>query len=264
MSRDTVQGDVEVWVHDSVLVMQARREGKRNSYTPFMVEQLARAYTRLERDPALRCGLLCAAGDDFTTGLDLAAYAPLFARGETGVPPDCIDPFELHEPARSKPVVVAIQGRCFTHGIELALAADIAIADESTRFSQLEVQRGIMPAGGATVRLVERAGWGSAMRWLLTGDQFDAGEALRLGLVQQVVAPGQAQAVALEIAGRISAAAPLAVQAVRASARAACGSYRLQELQALAGRQAALAGTFDAREGVASFKEKRPATFRGC
>ena len=73
---------------------------------------------------------------------------------------------------------------CTTLGIELLLAADVRIAATGTRFAQLEVQRGIYPFGGATPRLPREAGWGNAMRWLLTGDEFDAAEAHRIGLVQ--------------------------------------------------------------------------------
>ncbi|MDT5300538.1 MAG: hypothetical protein QOG79_3780, partial [Mycobacterium sp.] len=71
-------------------------------------------------------------------------------------------------------MVAAAQGRCLTLGIELLLAADIRIAASDTRFAQMEVLRGIYPFGGATIRLPRQAGWGNAMRWLLTGDEFDA------------------------------------------------------------------------------------------
>ena len=93
-----------------------------------------------------------------------------------------IDPLSLRPPIRTKPLVCAVQGICFTLGIELMLAADIVIAADDCRFAQIEVKRGIMPTGGATVRMVERAGWGNAQRYLLTGDEFGAAEALRLGL----------------------------------------------------------------------------------
>jgi enoyl-CoA hydratase len=91
---------------------------------------------------------------------------------------------------RTKPVVVAVQGVCFAVGIELMLAADMVVAAEDTRFGQIEVRRGIFPNHGATLRIVERAGCGNAMRYLLTGDEFDAATALRLGLVQEVVPTG--------------------------------------------------------------------------
>ena len=81
-----------------------------------------------------------------------------------------------------------MQGLCFTIAIELMLAADVVIAADDCRFAQMEVKRGIMPGAGGSFRIVERAGWGNAMKWLLTGDEFDSAEALRIGLVQEVVA----------------------------------------------------------------------------
>ena len=101
-------------------------------------------------------------------------------------------------------MVLAAQGTCLTLGVELALAADVVVAADSTRFAQLEVARGIMAFGGATIRL-PRLGWGDAMRWLLTGDFFDAAEALRIGLVQQVVPHGEQVDAAIAIAERIAA-----------------------------------------------------------
>lgn len=86
----------------------------------------------------------------------------------------------------SKPVVVGLQGTCLTLGIELALASDVVLAERSTRFGQIEVTRGILPFGGATLRFPRAVGWGDAMRWILTGDLFDAEEAHRIGLVQEL------------------------------------------------------------------------------
>lgn len=114
---------------------------------------------------------------------------------------------------------MAVQGLCFTLGIELILAADIAVAAEGTRFAQIEIKRGIFPFGGATLRFHQRAGWGNAMRWLLTGDEFDAREAWRMGLVQEVVEPGRQHERALAIAETVARQAPLGVQATLASAR---------------------------------------------
>jgi enoyl-CoA hydratase len=108
--------------------------------------------------------------------------------------------------------VVALQGWCLTIGIELALAADIRVAARDTRFGQIEIKRGIFPFGGATLRLPQVAGWGDAMRYLLTGDTFDAAEALRIGLVQELTEPGEQLARALAIAETVARQAPLAVQ----------------------------------------------------
>jgi len=89
----------------------------------------------------------------------------------------------------------------YTFGIELMLAAGIRIAATTTRFAQMEVKRGIYPFGGATIRFVREAGWGNAMRYLLTGDEFNAQEALRMGLIQKVVQPGQQIERAMKLAG---------------------------------------------------------------
>jgi len=167
----------------------------------------------------------------------------------------------VHGKARTKPVVIAVHGRCLTLGIELCLAADVVIAAKDTRFAQIEIKRGIFPFGGATFRFVQVAGWGNAMRWLLTGDEFGADEAHRIGLVQEVALPGTQRERALEIAQTIAAQAPLGVQATIASARKSL----LEEAaaRALIPEVQRLMVTADAREGVASFVERRPAKFEG-
>jgi enoyl-CoA hydratase/carnithine racemase len=174
-----------------------------------------------------------------------------------------VDPYDLFPPLRSKPVVVALQGICFTIAIELMLAADIVVAARNCRFAQLEVQRGIMANHGATIRMVERAGWGNAMRYLLTGDEFDAETAFRLGLVQEVVDTGRQLDRAIEIAERIAAQAPLAVQATIVNARrAVVHGYESAALE-LGPLQQKLFESEDAAEGVESFKDKRRAVFKG-
>jgi enoyl-CoA hydratase/carnithine racemase len=159
--------------------------------------------------------------------------------------------------------VCAVQGICFTLGIELMLAADIAIAADDCRFAQIEVKRGIMPAGGATFRMVERAGWGNAQRYLLTGDELNAADALRLGFVQEVVPVGQQKERALAIANRIAEQAPLAVCASLASSRIAVERGPHAAIRELNAQQARLMATEDAAEGVRSFVERRNGRFVG-
>jgi len=163
----------------------------------------------------------------------------------------------------SKPLVVALQGYCFTIGIELALAADVRIAAEGTRFSQLEVQRGIYPFGGATLRFPAQCGWGNSMKWLLTGDVFDTAEALRMGLVQEVVPATNLLSRATWLAERIAVQAPIAVQATLASARHAQAHGMEAENARLLERARALMRTEDAAEGMRSFVERRAGVFRG-
>lgn len=152
-----------------------------------------------------------------------------------------------------------------TLGIELLLAADVRIASADARFAQLEVQRGTYPFGGATTRLPREAGWGNAMRWLLTGDEFDAAEALRIGLVQEVVEPGDQIDRAVELATRIATrSAPLAVRTTLAAAQRANREGERAAEERFVDDVAALFKTKDGVEGMASFIERRQARFVGA
>ena len=136
-------------------------------------------------------------------------------------PKNLIDPLGLRGHIRTKPVVCAVRGITFTYGVELSLACDVTIAADNCRFAQLEVLRGIMPTGGATIRFVQRAGWGNAMKYLLSGLEFNSEEALKMNIVQEVVKPDEVFSRAKDIATSIAAAAPLAVKETIKSAKIA-------------------------------------------
>ena len=260
--RDT-DGRILVEQRGHLLLIGIDRPEKRNGFTPKMFGELAAAYTRLEHAEDVRCGVLHALGDHFTAGLDMPKIAPLRKEGRALIPSSEVDPFNLREPLRTKPMVVALKGICFTVAIELMLAADVAIAAENCRFSQIEVKRGIMAGCGATFRFVERAGWGNAMKLLLTGDEFGAAEAYRCNFVQEVVAVGREFERAVELAERIARQAPLAVRATMQNARIAV-THGWQAAHAqITATQARLYNSEDAREGVQSFIEKRDALFVG-
>jgi enoyl-CoA hydratase/carnithine racemase len=247
-----------------VLLIGLNRPHKRNAFNQAMLSDLARAYGLLESDPSVRVGVLFAHGDHFTGGLDLVDVGPSIASGDLPLPDDGRDPWRL-DGTWTTPLIAVAHGWCMTLGIELLLAADVRIAATGTRFAQLEVQRGIYPFGGATLRLPREAGWGNAMRWLLTGDEFDAAEAHRIGLVQEVAddaaaALASARAIAHTIAGR---AAPLAVRATLASAHLARDQGDAAAIERLRPEVAALFATADAAEGVQSFIERRQAHFQG-
>lgn len=247
-----------------VLLIGFHRPEKRNAADLRLLQELSLAYGQLERDPELRVGLVFAHGEHFTGGLDLVDVGPRIGAGGLDIVPDGgINPWAVDGTGVSKPVVIAVQGTCLTLGIELILASDIAIAADSTVFGQIEVSRGILPFGGATLRLPRAVGWGNAMRWLLTGDSFDAADALRMGLVQEVVPLGEQYSRGLELAHRVASQAPLAVQATLANARVAVREGDAAAEAALQPELVRLAGTEDARIGMESFFTRQPAQFIG-
>ncbi len=248
----------------AVLLIGFHREEKRNAADLQLLRELSLAYGELERDPELRVGLVFAHGDHFTGGLDLGDVGPRLADGRIDmVPEGGINPWAVEGSAVRKPVVLAVQGMCLTLGIELILASDITVAADSSVFAQIEVSRGILPFGGATIRFPRAVGWGNAMRWMLTGDSFDAAEALRIGLVQEIVPHGEQFERGRELAQRIADQAPLAVQATLANARTAIRDGDAAAEAALPSSLAALATTQDARIGMEAFLSRQPAEFVG-
>jgi enoyl-CoA hydratase/carnithine racemase len=250
---------------DDILIMRINRPRSRNSLNREALRRLAEGYTRLSQDDRLRCGVVCGEGEVFCAGLDLADVIPasIEAGSQVYLQPGQCDPFRLYGPPCAKPVVVAVHGRCYTAGLELTLAADLCVAAAGTRFGQQEATRGIMPMGGATFRLPAAIGWGPAMRCMLAGGEFSAEDAYARGLVQVLTEPGEHLSAALELARRVAACAPLAVQATLANARlaeqegpAAAAEHVLRE-----GRR--VAQTQDAMEGMMSLMEKRAARFVG-
>ncbi len=260
---DNPVGRIHSKLKDGVFLIGIDRPEKLNGFTPEMLRGMALAYTAFERDAEARCAVVYAEGKHFTAGLDLPKVAPHLGSDWPLVEEGEIDPFGLRAPFRSKPVIFAVQGICFTLGIEMMLAADIVIAASDTRFSQLEVKRGLMPTGGATMRMVERAGWGNAMRYLLTGDEFDPATALRLGFIQEVVEPGEPFGRALELAHDISKQAPLAVAAVINNARRALHEGPDAAVAQFGKVQKKLLASDDFQEGLRSFKGKREPRFSG-
>lgn len=265
MARDP-EGRITTEVRGPLLLIGFDRVEKLNGFTPTMYDALSTALTRLDEDSALRVGVLFGHGPHTTAGLDLPKWQDRLAEPGAGTPGSSggarIDPVGLGRRCR-KPIVTAVQGITFTLGIELMLGGDIVVAADDCRFSQLEPKRGIMATGGATMRFVERGGWGNAMYHLLINDEFDAHEARRCGLVQEVVPAGTQLERAIELASRIGELAPLAIEATKASSRLYAAEGERACVDALASTQARLMQTEDAKEGVASFEQKRPAVFRG-
>ena len=257
------KGRIRVERRGALMLIGVDRPAKLNGFTPQMFAELSLAYQRFEDDAEARVAVLHAFGAHFSAGLQLDLFEERLRAGRSLSTEGLVDPFQLRPPLRTKPCIAAMQGVCFTIACELMLAADVVVAASDCRFAQVEVKRGIMANHGATLRMVERAGWGNAMLYLLTGDEFGADTAMRFGLVQEVVEPGEQLERAVEIAERIAAQAPLAVAVTLASARSMVRAGYDAAIAELGPVQRRLLFSEDAAEGVRSFRERRVAAFTG-
>lgn len=256
-------GKVSREIIDHIMLIGLDRVAKRNAFDSHMIEDLSLALTEYENNPELRCAVIFAHGDHFTAGLDLVELQPKIPHGIFNFADAQINPWGVGGRHRTKPVVVAVQGICYTAGVELMLNADVVIASEDTIFGQLEVLRGIMPFGGATVRFVQAAGWQKAMPYLLTGKTFDTQKANELNLVSEVVEKGKQLERAIEVAKEICIAAPLAVQALLASAKDGVTLGQTDAFQKMDDYLKPLFESEDAQEGVRAMLERRLPQFKG-
>ena len=242
------------------------RPKERNRVHVEMLQELCLAYTMMEDDPEVRCGVVFAHGKHFTLGLELDSVTERLRReGRWPVPDSQVNPWDggFIGRRRSTPVIVAAQGFCFTLGIELMLASELNLATPSTRFAQAEVRLGVFPLGGGTMRWVQATGRPNGMRYLLTGEPFDATEAHRLGVVQEIVPADRLLARAEEFAGMIAANGPLGVRAVMDSVFQYESEGMTPAARDLEPELVKLLVTADVAEGVRSFQEGRQPVFIG-
>lgn len=251
-------------ISEHIVTITFNRPKKLNALDPESYHLLAQTLYKLQHDHELRVAVIQANGKHFTSGLELDKWAPIFAAGKM---PELaekeIDPYGLQGERLTKPVIIATQGICYTSGLELLLNADICIATPDARYAQLEVQRGIYPCGGGTIRLPEVIGWGNAQRYLLTGDEFSAEQALQWGLIQEIVDVDTLHQRARELAAKIAKAAPLGVQAALKSSKVSRYQDQQTAFNQVFNDMPAVMTSDDAKEGVASFLERREAVFTG-
>jgi enoyl-CoA hydratase len=255
------QGQVRHELHGRVLKIIIDNPSKMNAFHPEMMQQLSAAMTLLDQSQDIWVGVLCAEGKHFTAGLDMPTFFGPTATVEP-YPEGNIDPFALKNRCR-KPIVTAVQGVCFTVGIEMMLAGDIVIAADDCRFCQMESKRGIAPLGGAHFRYLSRAGWGDAMYHLFLCDEFDAARAYKVGFVQEVVPAGRQIERAMEIAQIIATNAPLGIQVTKAGALKYDEAGEAAAIAYIDEISATVLDSEDAREGIQSFLERRAAVFTG-
>jgi enoyl-CoA hydratase len=248
-----------------IVLIGINRPHRYNRIDPETRAGLAMAYYQYDHDPSLRAAILFGHGDNFSRGIDVDAYEASLASGPTLLDKDgMIDPLAKSATKLSKPLIVVVHGDTWNMAHELFLVADIRIAAADTRFGQDENTHGRFPGGGATVRFIHEAGWGNAMRYMLTGDHWSAEEAQRMGVLQEI-APTREKALELGvgIATKIAACGPLGIKATLASAHLAINSSQGEALSKLNAQYSALYGTEDFREGRRAEAEGRPPVYLG-
>jgi len=251
---------------DRIAVITLNRPQARNAVDREVALGLEAAVDRLEDDPELWAGVLCANTAEhtrpvFCAGADLKVIKETGSAATLDTERGGFGGFVYRE--RTKPIVVAVDGLATAGGLEIVLAADIVVATSRSAFGLAEVRRNLIAAAGGLFRLPRAIGRGPAMDAILTGEPIDARRAYALGLVSRLVEPGAALEEALRLAQQIVAAAPLAVRASRRVVLSA--AFEDDETLRRTSREMLdeLLASEDAGEGLSAFAEKRPPRWRG-
>jgi enoyl-CoA hydratase len=245
-----------------IAILTINRPDKLNALNKQVHAESVAALDELRRDSEVRVLIVTGSGEkSFVAGADIAEFA-----GQTPVTQrdlfhektlfNTIDNFP-------KPVIAMVNGFCLGGGNELALACDLRIASETARFSQPEINLGIMPGGGGTQRLTHLIGEGRAMEIVLTGDMIDARTALQFGLVNHVYPAAELEAKTIELAEKITEKAPVALQLIKEAVKFASRSNLDEGLRREVDLFAICFSTEDKQEGVSAFLEKRKPVFKG-
>lgn len=257
-------------VRDTIAILTLNRPDARNALNPELAIRLADAWQEVREDDRVRVAVITGTGSAFCAGADLGQLIPLFSGArqpendwDRRIVADRLLTRRalLRDFDPEKPVIAAINGHAIAGGMELVQGTDIRVSTPAAKFGVQEVKWAIFPAGGSSVRLPAQLPFAKAMELLLTGDLISADEALQLGFLNHVCADPLARA--LEIAGRIAANGPLAVRAIRKSARACLGKPEREALDLEHAISAPVFLTEDAREGPRAFMEKRAPVYRG-
>lgn len=253
-----MQGEVRLTVKDGIAELLLDRAAKHNAMTPEMARQLANYTRALDEDDNVRAVVLRGAGERaFCSGSDLNALAAYPSAWHFR------NRIEYAAAIRMlrKPVVAALQGWTLGGGAEMALGADIRIAANTTRIGFPEVERGWVGGGGASQVLPRLIGHAAATRLLMLAEQIDAAEALRLGMVHEVVAPDALLDRARSLAARLAGYSPVAVQSVKAALRTAMEAPLSAGLTYENEMNVLCFSAGDHLEGIRAFNEKRQAEF---
>jgi enoyl-CoA hydratase len=243
---------------ERTLIITINRPDQRNAVNAAVAQGIAAALDELDATGELTVGVLAGAGKGFCAGMDLKA----FVAGEVPYADD--RGFAgITQRSSTKPLIAAIEGFAVAGGLEVALACDLIVAARGARLGIPEVKRSLVPAGGGLLRLPRVLPRNVATELALTGDPIEAERAYALGMVNRLAEPGEALAVALELAHAIAANGPLALAATK---RILVESVDWPDSEFFA-RQGELAGPVqlseDAREGATAFAEKRAPVWKG-
>ena len=245
-----------------VAILTINRPDKLNALNKQVHTEGVAALAELRRDDDMRVLIVTGAGEkSFVAGADIGEFA-----GQTPVTQRDL----FHEKtffnsidAFPKPVIAMVNGFCLGGGNELALACDLRTASETARFSQPEINLGIIPGGGGTQRLTHLIGEGRAMEIMLTGDMIDAQTALQFGLVNHVYPAAELESKTIELAEKIAEKAPIALQLIKEAVKFASRSNLDEGLRREVDLFAICFSTEDKQEGVSAFLEKRKPVFKG-
>ena len=258
---------------DGIAEVVLNRPEKRNALNPEMIVRLARAWEEIANDPTIRVVLLRAVGDKtFCAGADLGRLTPLLTRARGAedqwdeamlADPRILNRAMLRGTEFFIPVVAAMRGGIVAGGMELALACDLRVVAEDSILGLLEVQRGLIPAAGGVARISRQVPTAMAAEILLIGDTISAADALRMGLVNRVVAADQVDATARALAERMARNSPLAMRKakqamIESSGRSLADAFAIEN-----DCIKVLLRSNDAREGSKAFMEKRTPSFTG-
>jgi enoyl-CoA hydratase len=247
-----------------IVLIGVNRPQVYNRFDPEAFFGLARAYYDFDNDPSLRAAVFFGHGENFSRGIDVDAFAPLARAGRPFVIKDgMLDPFARAQHL-SKPLIAVVHGDTWNMGHELHLVADIRVASADVRFGQDENTHGRFPGGGSTIRFPQEAGWGNAMRYMLTGDHWDAQEAYRMGVIQEIApSPAKALQAGIGLAHKIAACGPLGIKTTLESAHLSIDESQALAFAKLDEQFGGLFHTQDFIEGRKAEAAGRPPLYQG-
>jgi enoyl-CoA hydratase/carnithine racemase len=248
---------------EGVALLTMRRPDQLNAISSGVADELSSLVDDVSADDAVRAMVIAGEGRAFCAGADISELEQLAGPADfSRFVQRLTDAFDVLA-ACPKPSVAALHGAALGGGLELALACDLRVAESGTRLGVPEIKLGVLPGAGGTARLPRLLPTAVAKQLLLTGEPLSAEDALRLGLVNEVCASGEAVRVALDLAGRLAGLAPLALAAAKELVAAGPSLSLDAAIELERQTVSMLFGTRDREEGLRAFREKRAPVFEG-